>query len=536
MKRATMVPLGHLSLWRALGRSELLFCLTAWIFVFGFSQVVTGQSMVRQTSEAAALQDRKGLKKDVTFQTEDGWTIYGTLRLPPEAGPGSQVPGLILLHEEKHDRTDFEQVLDRPGMADVLTQAGFAALNIDWRGRGQSMGKGQPIEDELHMFSAKARQLMYLDVTAAIDFLASQAGVDRQRIGIVAAEFSAQPAVRAVEESPVLIRSLVLMSGTNLTQESKDYLAGSDIPIFVSASPDDKLVFGDMAEVYSRSKNKASYIMAPHAGPRAYRLFLMELIREPSKERYLLDVLVDWLTAQVKSIGRVRAVSFETEDGWTIHGNFRYPDDLGRSGEKVPAVVIAPGARSDRFGLYPFEVDMAKRGIAVLSIEMRGRGQSRSGSGFESPEMRKVWRETLQSAIHLDTKAAIEFLTSQEGIDVNSIAAMGVSIGTKSAILGTAGDPRVKTLVLISAYGSDDPEVRQVVSQTNMPMLLIDVEKSPPTRARTESLYEVTNNARLVLYPVIGQGEHVPELAPEVIELVGNWMQEKLLDGEDLAQ
>ena len=140
-----------------------------------------------------------------------------------------------------------------------------------------------------------------------------------------------------------------------------------------------------------------------------------------------------------------------------------------------------------------------------------------------------MWRETLQSAIHLDTKAAIEFLTSQEGIDVNRIAAMGVSIGTKSAILGTAGDPRVKTLVLISAYGSDDPEVRQVVSQTSMPILLIDVEKSPATRARTESLYEVTNNGRLVLYPVIGQGEHVPELAPEVIELVGDWMQEKLL-------
>ena len=529
MTRANITALSHLSLWRTLGRPALLVCLTTWIFALAFSQAEPGQSVVRQTIDAAATQSRTGVEKAVQFQTEDGWTIYGTLRLPPEAGPKSQVPGLILLHEEKHDRTDFEQILDRPGMADVLTQAGFAALNIDWRGRGQSMGKGQPIEDELHMFSAKARQLMYLDVTAAIDFLASQSGVDRQRIGIVAAEFSAQPAVRAIRESPVLMRSLVLMSGTNLTQESKEYLASSDIPIFVSASPDDKLVFGDMAEVYSRSKNKASYIMAPHEGPRAYRLFLMELIREPSKERYLLDILVDWLTTQVKSIGRVRAVSFETEDGWTIHGNFRYPDDLGQSDKKVPGVVIAPGARSDRFGLYDFELDMAKRGMAVLSIEMRGRGQSRSGSALESPEMRKVWRETLQSAIHLDTKAAIEFLTSQEGIDVNRIAALGVSIGTKSAILGTAGDPRVKTLVLISAYGSDDPEVRQVVSQTNMPMLLIDVEKSPPTRARTESLYEVTNNARLVLYPVIGQGEHVPELAPEVIELVGDWMQEKLL-------
>jgi hypothetical protein len=63
------------------------------------------------------------------------------------------------------------------------------------------MGEGQPIPDELHDFSTKMREQMYLDVTGALHFMADYPGVDRLRIGVLASQFSAEPAVRGIRET-----------------------------------------------------------------------------------------------------------------------------------------------------------------------------------------------------------------------------------------------------------------------------------------------------------------------------------------------
>src|SRR5689334_11634277 len=42
-------------------------------------------------------------EKEVSFKTEDGWMIHGTLSVPSDLKPG-KVPGVVMVHSPAHDR------------------------------------------------------------------------------------------------------------------------------------------------------------------------------------------------------------------------------------------------------------------------------------------------------------------------------------------------------------------------------------------------------------------------------------------------
>ncbi|HUE80778.1 MAG TPA: hypothetical protein VMM84_01610 [Pyrinomonadaceae bacterium] len=134
-------------------------------------------------------------EREISFKTEDGWTIYGTLSIPDTTR--NKVPVVILLPSTEHDRAAFEIYRDPgagrpqyPGLAPVIRGKSVATLNLDLRGRGKSLGK-----KELHSFSAEELSKIYLDVQGALAFLESQPEVDATRIGIVAVGKSAEAAV-----------------------------------------------------------------------------------------------------------------------------------------------------------------------------------------------------------------------------------------------------------------------------------------------------------------------------------------------------
>ncbi|MFQ5982390.1 MAG: hypothetical protein ACE5KS_03340, partial [Woeseiaceae bacterium] len=288
--------------------------------------------------------DHHFISEEVEYETEDGWTISATLRLPVGAGRNNEFPGMLLLHEKEHERLDVGDN-DAELAHRLPIEADIATLAIDWRGREKSMGKNQPIPDERHDFSTKMQEQMYLDVKGALEFLADYPGIDRLRIGILASQFSAEPAVRGMRETlRIPTRALVLLGGEGLSKESKDYLASIDTPLYVGASILDKAIFLDMAEVYASARNPDSHMFAPYSAGRGFNL-----VRRGTQPEFELNNLIRWLGEQVRDLGRIRAVSFTTDDGWTIHGNLRYPDRLGKDGKLVPGVIQVSGARSNRY-------------------------------------------------------------------------------------------------------------------------------------------------------------------------------------------
>jgi len=131
--------------------------------------------------------------QEVTFRTDDGVTIAGSLYLPAHPGPA-----VILLHAISRTRDDWSQVATR------LADAGFVALSIDLRGHGASgpLPEGTDLNDLNRMVN---------DVKAARAFLASRREVSPNRIGIAGASIGANLAILYAAGDPA-VRSIALLS------------------------------------------------------------------------------------------------------------------------------------------------------------------------------------------------------------------------------------------------------------------------------------------------------------------------------------
>ena len=136
---------------------------------------------------------RAAQAQEVTFHTDDGVPIVGSLYLPSRPGPG-----IILLHALSRTHEDWQPVATR------LADAGFVALAIDLRGHGASgpLPEGASLEDLTRMVA---------DVKAARAFLATRREVVPNRIGIAGASIGANLAILFAAGDPA-VRSLALLS------------------------------------------------------------------------------------------------------------------------------------------------------------------------------------------------------------------------------------------------------------------------------------------------------------------------------------
>lgn len=222
--------------------------------------------MVERLTRAARVEE-------VVLETADGWEVHGTRWLPDR---DDLVPGVVLLHTGRSDRSAFAR-LER-----LLAEAGLAVLNIDWRGRGQTINRGSYFDlDDAEKAAA------WRDALAAVEHLAGRPEVDADRMGAVGVVHGAEYAVRAAVRDQRL-KALVLLTGYRPADPSEsERLTREDIDVLYVTSTDHRITTDAMRELYEASPSRRTRYVEYPGGAIGYQLFEIDPDLEPA--------VVDWL-------------------------------------------------------------------------------------------------------------------------------------------------------------------------------------------------------------------------------------------------
>ena len=164
----------------------------------------------------------------IALKATDG-TVLGASYFPA-ARPG---PGVLLLHQANRDRKSWNDLAPR------LAASGINTLTLDMRGHGES--GGTPVDKQTPDERERVREQEPGDVETALQCLISQAGVDRDVIGVGGA--GALGVIRAVDlarQHPAEVRSIALLSGETMRDGLEFLHQASQLPeLFVMADDDE---------------------------------------------------------------------------------------------------------------------------------------------------------------------------------------------------------------------------------------------------------------------------------------------------------
>ena len=449
-------------------------------------------------------------EKEVSFKTEDGWTISGMFGVPDAAK--ERVPAVLFLHSFDHDRDAYGKYL-YPGLAQIIGERGMATLRIDLRGRGKSKR-----DADLHSFSPEELSKLYLDVRAALAFLESQASVDSSRIGIVAEGQSTEAALRGWEGDR-RVRAIAMISGRLSEGAKKQIETNPQTPLLLIVSQEDRESFHDMADVYKLTQSKDSCIYVYKNMGMGTTMFSVWRSERP-KDKPIEEGLAEWMVEQLKSIGQMREVSFKTEDGWTLYGTLRTPEGK-TEGAPAPGVIMIHSSFTDRYIFDHLAEQMVKRGLVALNFDTRGRGRS-TGKG----ELLALPAEE-RNKTSLDVKAAMNFLTSQPG--VKRVGLIGPDRGAIYALAAAQDDSRVGALVLMTTLIS--AKQKEDIAKLDLPILYVaskDIEVA--TNSSMAEAYAATKNrgSRLLVYNGGALGYDIFELDESLEPTLAQWMKDQL--------
>jgi uncharacterized protein len=151
--------------------------------------------------------DYRAAYENATFETSDGVTLKGWLVKPPEEKPN--MPGIIICHGLGANRSDFTD------LAVMLARRGYWVLTFDFRAHGESGGS----RSSLGYHEQK-------DVKAALAYLTSRPGIDRNRIGIFGFSLGGSTAILAAAGTGKFAAVAADSAFTSLREQAREAVTG----------------------------------------------------------------------------------------------------------------------------------------------------------------------------------------------------------------------------------------------------------------------------------------------------------------------
>ncbi len=169
----------------------------------------------------------RGEGRVVDLTASDGVKLKATFYAAAKPGPG-----VLLLHQCNGVRQGWEP------LAEKLSAAGMNVLAVDNRGFGESggnpHGKNTPQQE-----GQVEREKWPGDFDVAYNYLVSQPGVTKDRIGLGGASCGVDNAVKVAQHHPE-VKSLVLLAGPTDANGRKFLRGATNVPVLVSVADDDE--------------------------------------------------------------------------------------------------------------------------------------------------------------------------------------------------------------------------------------------------------------------------------------------------------
>jgi pimeloyl-ACP methyl ester carboxylesterase len=136
--------------------------------------------------------------------------------------------------------------------------------------------------------------------------------------------------------------------------------------------------------------------------------------------------------------------TFQTVDRVQLKASFEMPTGVPAP---IPSVLLLHGFGEDRHVWQGFKRQLLNQGYAVMSLDLRGHGQSttRNGTPLQASES---WRATsLEFPQELDP--ALDWLKEQPRLEPRKIVVIGYDVGANLALLASGQFPEVRTVIAV---------------------------------------------------------------------------------------
>jgi pimeloyl-ACP methyl ester carboxylesterase len=208
--------------------------------------------------------------------------------------------------------------------------------------------------------------------------------------------------------------------------------------------------------VYALTPTVDYEVYAEFKGKESPKKFVSSFLnREDNVLNFQVDAsVIEDGSAEAPSPG----VAFKSFDLVDLRASFTMPNGVPAP---VPAVLLLHGYGENRSVWKDFEPQLLSRGWAVMALDLRGHGESKSRNQRPvqaSPEWRKDPHE-----FPGDVDPALDWIKAQPRINTRKIVIIGSDVGANLALIASGRYPEVRTVVAIK------PDLNESVALAGAP-------------------------------------------------------------------
>ncbi len=239
----------------------------------------------------------------------------------------------------------------------------------------------------------------------------------------------------------------------------------------------------------------------------------------------LLMMFFSFVAAAEYRLLKAERVEIKTQDDLFLVGTY-YPVNAIKS---PPVVIVLHMLGRNRGDWNKYARYLQRDGIAVLSLDLRGHGES---TNFLKVSWRLFKNEDYYR-LPEDLTAVYDFLVKEKKLNKKKIALLGVAIGSNVALNYAVKNQEIASLVLVSP-GLDYKGIKteqSIVDYGERPLYLISSKRDPYSLRSAEILCQkARGKVKLDVYNYENPWSILDDPANQVNRSINNWFVQNFSD------